>query len=406
MHYMVKDPIERVEIAEIHNDPSGPDKEHGEPTQLEREWVEIRNSSSTDVSMGGWTLEDTAGHEFTFDEEYVLPAGESVKVHTGSGTDSQSDRYWGRDAYVWNNEGDTATLRSRTPVVLVHGILSGPSIWGDADQGLLDWDGEGLVDRLEDEGIPRDRVDYEEETLDDITALSDEVADAVDGRTVDIVAHSMGGLLARHYIENRDGDEHVRNLVMLGTPNSGSWMADALGGLATCADDLVLPTSVNQMQSGSDFLRSLDDSPPEDVDYTTVAGTQANYSEWLEELGETVGWLEDWVVDGSLGWLPDLGVVGHPVNVLQFPNHLADAVVDLIEGSLSGWPPGWIESVWTEYVPGAQGDGVVSVESVAVGGGSPDVTVPAYHTELYANGEALDAVMEQVTESEAVRATV
>jgi pimeloyl-ACP methyl ester carboxylesterase len=42
---------------------------------------------------------------------------------------------------------------------------------------------------------------------------------------VDIVAHSMGGLVSRYYIERLNGRGNVRSLTMLGTPNLGSNMA-------------------------------------------------------------------------------------------------------------------------------------------------------------------------------------
>ncbi|MEZ4606942.1 MAG: hypothetical protein R2865_09135 [Deinococcales bacterium] len=36
---------------------------------------------------------------------------------------------------------------------------------------------------------------------------------------VDIVAHSMGGLISRYYIAKLMGDVDVAQLIMLGTPN-------------------------------------------------------------------------------------------------------------------------------------------------------------------------------------------
>ena len=50
---------------------------------------------------------------------------------------------------------------------------------------------------------------------------------------VDVVAHSMGGLITRHYIHNfmppsPDGRPQVAHLVMLGTPNMGSPCADVM----------------------------------------------------------------------------------------------------------------------------------------------------------------------------------
>lgn len=43
-----------------------------------------------------------------------------------------------------------------------------------------------------------------------------------DGSQVDIVAHSMGGIIARYFIQKLGGDAVVRNLVTLGTPHQGT----------------------------------------------------------------------------------------------------------------------------------------------------------------------------------------
>ncbi len=43
---------------------------------------------------------------------------------------------------------------------------------------------------------------------------------------IDIVGHSMGGLVARYYIENLDKDHNVRKLITIGTPHWGSGLAD------------------------------------------------------------------------------------------------------------------------------------------------------------------------------------
>src|SRR5690606_30869638 len=50
---------------------------------------------------------------------------------------------------------------------------------------------------------------------------------------VDVVAHSMGGLISRHYINQfmmpmPDGRPQIAHLVMLGTPNMGSPCADVM----------------------------------------------------------------------------------------------------------------------------------------------------------------------------------
>jgi hypothetical protein len=63
------------------------------------------------MSLTGWTVRDRAGNTYKFGS-YHLGAGKSVVVRTGKGTNTSTTRYWGRSNHVWNNGGDTATLRT------------------------------------------------------------------------------------------------------------------------------------------------------------------------------------------------------------------------------------------------------------------------------------------------------
>ena len=98
----------RVQISEIYYNSPGPD--HGSNTSLNAEWVQLHNTSRSKITLTGWTVRDRAGHVFKF-ATYTLGAHSYVKIHTGKGRRSQSDRYWGLSWYVWNNNGDKATLR-------------------------------------------------------------------------------------------------------------------------------------------------------------------------------------------------------------------------------------------------------------------------------------------------------
>ncbi|MFC4358684.1 lamin tail domain-containing protein [Halobium salinum] len=89
-------------IATIHEDAAGDDS-----TNLEDEYVVFENAGSGDLDLTGYTVEDEAGHTYAFPTGYTLTGGASVTLHTGSGTDTDADLYWGRGSSVWNNSGDT-----------------------------------------------------------------------------------------------------------------------------------------------------------------------------------------------------------------------------------------------------------------------------------------------------------
>ena len=80
---------------------------------LSEEWVEITNNGDVDVDMSNWTLEDNATnpHTYLFPSGFILDDGSSVKVHTGDGNDTSTELYWGFGGHIWNNNGDTATLK-------------------------------------------------------------------------------------------------------------------------------------------------------------------------------------------------------------------------------------------------------------------------------------------------------
>ena len=88
---------------------NSPGTDSGSNTSLNAEWIQLRNRCSTSRSLTNAKVKDAAGHTYTFGS-YTLGGGKYVKVHTGKGTNTTSDRYQGRSWYVWNNDKDTAYL--------------------------------------------------------------------------------------------------------------------------------------------------------------------------------------------------------------------------------------------------------------------------------------------------------
>lgn len=91
----------------VHADADGPDGEN-----LNDEYVVLTNTGDSALAMGGWTVTDAADHTYTLPDEFTLPAGDAVTVHTGRGTDTASDLYWAAGSPLWNNDGDTVTVRA------------------------------------------------------------------------------------------------------------------------------------------------------------------------------------------------------------------------------------------------------------------------------------------------------
>ncbi|WP_254537453.1 esterase/lipase family protein [Halomarina litorea] len=149
------------------------------------------------------------------------------------------------------------------PVLLVHGY---------GDTGHSPW-WRTLADHFYDSGYTRDAVETlslgwlpgttvgsPERYARRIGRAVERLRDRHDSR-VDVVAHSMGGLGVRWYVEREDGAPNVHDLVTLGTPHQGTALARA--GSWTPGGRAMLP--------GSDFLRTLNGRRlPRAVNYTAV----------------------------------------------------------------------------------------------------------------------------------------
>jgi len=100
--------VSPVGIDAVVYDPPGPDT--GSRSSLRAERVVLTNMTTAATDLTGWTLRDGSGAVYTFPAT-SLAAGASVTVHTGPGTDTVTDHFWGRSTHVWDNTGDVATLR-------------------------------------------------------------------------------------------------------------------------------------------------------------------------------------------------------------------------------------------------------------------------------------------------------
>jgi endonuclease YncB( thermonuclease family) len=71
---------------------------------LNGEWVRIRNlDPARPVNLGGWVLRDTAPRRYRFPDWVMVPPGEELEVHTGRGTDTWTELFWGLRQPIFEN---------------------------------------------------------------------------------------------------------------------------------------------------------------------------------------------------------------------------------------------------------------------------------------------------------------
>lgn len=137
---------------------------------------------------------------------------------------------------------------ARLPVVLLHGFIDNRSVFVLLRRSLTQH-GRRQIESL----------NYSPLTCDIRTAAEmlgrhvEEICERTDCERVDIVGHSLGGLIARYYVQRLGGDVRVRTLVTLGTPHGGT-------RVAPLADAHPV---VRQMRPGSPVLEELREPAPD-----------------------------------------------------------------------------------------------------------------------------------------------
>jgi len=92
-----------LRIAYVVSNPPGDDT-----LDLNQEYVVFDVLASG--SLIGYAVEDETGHRFDFPDR-VFKKGEEVTLHSGKGSNTQIDLYWGASgAAIWNNGGDTVKV--------------------------------------------------------------------------------------------------------------------------------------------------------------------------------------------------------------------------------------------------------------------------------------------------------
>ncbi len=134
-----------------------------------------------------------------------------------------------------------------TPILLVHGMVDNRSIFALLRRGLRRR-GFGRVLALNYSPLSDDVREVAER----LSALVESLCADTGYERVHVIGHSMGGLVARYYVQRLGGDERVHTLVTLGTPHEG-----------TRAAALVPHPLVRQLRPGSDLIAELAEPAPD-----------------------------------------------------------------------------------------------------------------------------------------------
>lgn len=215
--------------------------------------------------------------------------------------------------------GAVAPAAGDPPIMFIHGfdpLIPGTvkdchDVWGDAEQAIRDsgWTGPEYTFGLYSTSANCDNH-YDGTQLSSITDLGKAVAWNIynhyskNGEAIDVITHSMGGLVIRAAIagvaEHKGGDGwppyvNVANVATLGAPHNGANqnISDAL-----CGSEIdPIDQQCLDMQPNSPFLLSLPRNPQgqSGTDWTligSVADTVVDYSSEIDEIHE--GSANDW----------------------------------------------------------------------------------------------------------------
>jgi len=133
---------------------------------------------------------------------------------------------------------DCATVCDRDLIIFVHGIFGSKETWSNGDTGAY-WP-QLIIDDTDLASFDVARIDYESAligtapSIEEIAKNFNEAIRRLDPtryRTVQFVAHSLGGNLVKRfllYIKHKYGHailSHFRLVIFLGTPNDGSYLS-------------------------------------------------------------------------------------------------------------------------------------------------------------------------------------
>jgi triacylglycerol lipase len=203
--------------------------------RVERARAVVGRGARTVLTPGGvrgvaletvWVLTHVACYPFGFTTERLR----------------ESDRYTFHDLPPVQRSLMIGNLEAAgTPILLIHGLVDNRTIFTLLRRGLRRR-GFGRIVAMNYSPFTQDVRSAAARLAQEVERLCEETG----YERVHIVGHSLGGLIARYYVQCMGGDDRVHTVVCLGTPHEG-----------TEAARLLPQRVVRQLRPGSGVLREL-----------------------------------------------------------------------------------------------------------------------------------------------------
>ncbi|MFD6436301.1 esterase/lipase family protein [Streptomyces venezuelae] len=187
----------------------------------------------------------------------------------------------------------------KPPVLLLHGFIDNRSVFVLLRRTLAQHGGRRV-----------ESLNYSPLTCDIRGAAEllgrhiEELCERTGHARVDVVGHSLGGLIARYYAQRLGGDARIRTLVTLGTPHAGTRVVPLANAHPI----------VRQMRPGSDVIEELKEPAP---------GCRTQFVSFWSDLDQIMDPLETACVDHPDLTAQNVRVTG--IGHLALPVHPAVA---------------------------------------------------------------------------------
>jgi pimeloyl-ACP methyl ester carboxylesterase len=224
----------------------------------------------------------------------------------------------------------------RPPVMLVHGFLGNAETWARFADHLREQKFDAVVSEYFTRGSKNDSIPEQSKLLKEYIAgqVRDYARAGIMLARVDVVAHSMGGLIARYCGEEIGGT--LRKILMVGTPNHGvSYLSAQAGALGSSWLEQH-GTAGDQLYAGSQFLADLNAGEAEgqhlaeSVQYANLIGLRSA----LSPLAASGTVPSDGVVDASSAHL-------NGVSEWTFPHTSHSTMLSALDPSITEAPAVW-----------------------------------------------------------------